>query len=219
MRLATRPLRKFSHNSGGKIRTEFFNTQLDARRNCIPLAPGLLRRDPQPLSQPLCLCGDWLGGPDRTASSRCDQVIGPGWQRTSGTLRNLQPHAVASADDRLRAQISHVHVGYSLCVVEQVPAEMVGTLVDGIVIATVPAPSPHSWASPKPASKKNSLGSQKHSRGSPAGLTDCSCRAYGGEAECDLGVRAVGYALALETPGGCGGGSGGTLGAKRGGCH
>jgi len=57
MRLATQPLRKFSHNSGGKIRTEFFNTQLDARRNCIPLAPGLLRRDPQPLSQPLCLCG------------------------------------------------------------------------------------------------------------------------------------------------------------------
>jgi hypothetical protein len=186
MRLATQPLRKFSHNSGGKIRTEFFNTQLDARRNCIPLAPGLLRRDPQPLSQPLCLCGDWLGGPDRTASSRCDQVIGPGWQRTSGTLRNLQPHAVASADDRLRAQISHVHVGSSLCVVEQVPAEMVGTLVDGIVIAPVPAPSPHSWASPKPASKKNSLGSQKHSRGSPAGLTDCSCRACGGRRNATL---------------------------------
>jgi hypothetical protein len=140
MRLATQPLRKFSHNSGGKIRTEFFNTQLDARRNCIPLAPGLLRRGSTTLSQPLCLCWDWLGGPDRTASSRCDQVIGPGWQRTSGTLRNLQPHAVASADDRSRAQISHVHVGSSLCVVEQVPAEMVGTLVDGIVIATVPAP-------------------------------------------------------------------------------
>ena len=30
MRLATQPLREFSHNSRGKIRTEFFNTQLDA---------------------------------------------------------------------------------------------------------------------------------------------------------------------------------------------
>jgi hypothetical protein len=29
MRLATQPLREFSHNSRGKIRTEFFNTQLD----------------------------------------------------------------------------------------------------------------------------------------------------------------------------------------------
>lgn len=57
MRLATQPLRKFSHNSGGKIRTEFFNTQLDARRNCIPLAPCLLRRDPTPEPATLSLLG------------------------------------------------------------------------------------------------------------------------------------------------------------------
>jgi hypothetical protein len=219
MRLATQPLRKFSHNSGGKIRTEFFNTQLDARRNCIPLAPGLLRRDPQPLSQPLCLCWDWLGGPDRTASSRCDQVIGPGWQRTSGTLRNLQPHAVASADDRSHAQISHVHVGSSLCVVEQVPGEMVGTLVDGIVIATVPAPSPHSWASPKPALQRKIRSAARSIRAVRPLASRIARVVLAGEAECDLGLRAVGYALALEIPGGCCGGSGGTLDAKRGGCH
>jgi hypothetical protein len=171
MRLATQPLRKFSHNSGGKIRTEFFNTQLDARRNCIPLAACLLRRDPQPLSQPLCLCWDWPGGPDRTASSRCDQVIGPGWQRTSGTHRNSAPLSIGEWGFFLGKSVR----------------SRAGTRRDGRdprrwhshrhSLST----SPHSWTSPKPPlQRKIRWVARSSSRGSPAGPTDCSCRACGG---------------------------------------
>ena len=71
--------------------------------------------------------------------------------------------AVVSSDDRSRAQISHVHLGSRLCVVEQVPADMVGILVDDIdiVIATVPAPVRTDGPVPSRHFKENPPGSQK----------------------------------------------------------
>jgi hypothetical protein len=82
---------------------------------------------------------------------------------------------------------------------------MVGILVDDIVIATVPAPartvglvpSRHFKEKIRPVRSVRPLASR------------IARVVLAGEAESDLGLRAVAYALALEIPWGCGGGSGG----------